>query len=219
MAEELSDVQKSLAREDFPRPSISMANNPQLRPVDEEGIPFMNNHEVGSIFGIGPNNSKQYGYQHPIPQYKEWKSGGGDRNSNTWFSKAHVVAHLGKLAGIDKAPEERTYEEQKFAGRHAFYSKELESDRAAVAAQRKQTGIIYNLRNQPVARHKNIHTRMDILPAGRPQTPEGAPADIELNPSFGSNLENPRKYGHMKPVYDPNEDTTQRKSRNKRRGQ
>ena len=214
-------VEQSLARTDFARPSVSMSTNPELRPLDPEGIPFMTNHEVGAIFGIGPNNSKQYGYKWPITQYKENQSGGDDRNTRTWFSKADVVSHLAERAGAHKAPEERTYEENKFTARHDLYRKELESDRAAVAEQRKVTGIVHNLHNQPIARHKNIHARMEIIPGGRIQTTEGAPAGIELNPSFGSNLENPRKYGHMKPLYDytDNSDLVQRTSRTQQRGE
>ena len=210
MSDELSPVEKALSRTEYP--ARSMQFNPEMRPLDPEGIPFMTNHEVGAIFGINEHNSKQYGYKWPIAQYKEYKSGGDDRNTRTWFSKADVVNHLAERAGLHKKPEERTREENGFGARHALYSDELKADRKAVKSKREETGVTHNLYNQPLARHKNIHARMEILPAGRVQTVSDAPSGITFNAGFGSDLNNPREHGHMKPVTPP-----RRRSRNQGR--
>lgn len=219
MANERRDpVADAVARTDFE--GVSM-NTP--RPLDEEGIPFLTNTDVGSIFGIGLHNAKTVSYS-DIPQWKESK-GDDDRTSRTWFSAKDIVGHLAKLSGQHLPPEQRTETHAKYEARHALWSNRLGAARDDLAARRAAGENPGNLHNQPHPANKDIHVRMEYFPQGRtaPVDVSGAgPQDFNVGARY-SDLSAARRAGLVqRPTIKSDADLTifdpSRPSRNQLRG-
>lgn len=164
-------------------------------PLDHNGIPFMSNHEVGNIFGIGKNNSKGVSWS-GIPQYIEHKGQGKRDTTRTWFSKSDVINHLSGLLKSGKTKEEKAASKARWGGMHAQLSKE-HSDALADLQKRRDNGENPgNLYNQEHPDHRNIHLRMEYSHNGRVQPidsrTEGRP--------FSSSLGGARASGNLIPV-------------------
>ena len=218
--ERRNPVADSVSRTDFS--AVSMATP---RPLDKEGIPFLTNHEVGSVFGIGMHNSKQASYS-SLPQYKERKgTSGRDQNDRTWISVGDLVSHLSTLSGQHLPAEKRTESHKRFEASHAQWSGTLDAARAHLSSRREAGENPGDFFNQPHPSNKNIHTRMEYFPQGRPYTvddplaPEGIRGSVN---GSSSNLENPRRHGFSEPPTSGAPDMTildpSRPSRIQRRG-
>jgi hypothetical protein len=184
---------ESTADTQFPQP-WDLGDRPSRArpaPLDRDGIPFMNNHEVGNIFGIGRNNSKGVSWNNAIPQYISHHGS----STRTWFSKADVINHLSGLLKSGKTKEEKARSQAKWGGMHAKLSKE-HSDALAAIQQRRDNGENPgNLYNQEHPDHRNIHLRMEYSHNGRVQ-----PLDQQTDGAFGSSLGGARSSGNLIPV-------------------
>jgi hypothetical protein len=175
-------------------------SNPTPAPVDDEGIPMLSNHEVGAAFGWNKHNSKRVSHSRLIRQYKAYpdetktdKAANTGQNARTWFSLADVVHHLNTLSATDPS----------YTATANFHSKRLDSARKSEAARIKKGGPVYNLRNQPHPKNKDIHKRMDVgtreWTSERIGMTKGPLAPSTEGITF-SNLDNPKKHGKMVPV-------------------
>ena len=183
-----------------PRPSEATPS-----PLDHEGIPFLTNHEVGSIFGVNPHNSKRVSYREAIPQYKELK-GKENKDQRTWFRLSDVVDHLAYRSGHGKDNSQRSQEEINLSGMHALYSKRLQDARLAIAHQKKNGINPGDLWNQPHIGNKDIHARLEYFPYGRPFTVDApdVPNPQDAPTGTSSDLDNPRRHGFSRMVENPN---------------
>jgi hypothetical protein len=187
---------ESTADTQFPQP-WDLGDRPSRArpaPLDHHGIPFMSNHEVGNIFGIGRNNSKSVSYS-SIPQYIEHKGQGARDTTRTWFSKSDVINHLSRLLKSGKTKEEKAASQARWGGMHAQLSKE-HSDALADIQQRRDNGENPgNLYDQEHPDHRNIHLRMEISHGGRVQ-----PLSSTDKKRFKSSLSGARTSGNLIPV-------------------
>jgi hypothetical protein len=155
----------------------------------------MSNHEVGAIFGIGPNNSKGVSYS-AIPQFIEHKGQGARDTTRTWYSKEHVVNHLAGLLKTGKTKEEKAEAQVRWGGMHKKLSGELAQERESIQGRRNNGETPGHLWNQDHPGHRNIHLRMEYAPHGRVQPIDNR---IEGRP-FNSSLEGARRSGNLVPV-------------------
>ena len=181
----------------FPRP-WTLGDRPSLAkgaPLDHNGMEFMSNHEVGNIFGIGPNNSKKVSYS-AIPQFIEHRGRPGTRDTTrTWFSKEHVVKHLSGLLKSGKTKEEKAASQARWGGFHKKLSAELEEGRSSFQERRNNGEDPGHLFNQENPGHKDIHLRMEISHNGRIQ-----PLTSTGKTKFSSSLGGARASGNLTPV-------------------
>jgi hypothetical protein len=164
-------------------------------PLDHNGMAFMSNHEVGSIFGIGPNNSKAVSYS-AIPQFIEHKGQGARDTTRTWFSKEHVVNHLAGLLKSGKGKEGKAASQARWGGMHKKLSAELEAGRSSFQERRNNGENPGHLFSQENPGHKDIHLRMEYSHGGRIQ-PLG---EQTSGKAFGSSLGGARASGNLIPV-------------------
>jgi len=187
---------ESTADTQFPQP-WDLGDRPSRArpaPLDHHGIPFMSNHEVGNIFGVGRNNSKSVSYS-AIPQYIEHKGQGKRDTTRTWFSKSDVINHLAGLLKSGETKEEKAASQARWGGMHAQLSKE-HSDALADLQQRRDNGENPgNLYDQEHPDHRNIHLRMEISHGGRVQ-----PLSSTDKKRFKSSLSGARASGNLIPV-------------------
>jgi hypothetical protein len=155
----------------------------------------MSNHEVGNIFGIGPNNSKGVSYS-AIPQFIEHKGQGARDTTRTWYSKEHVVNHLASLLKVGKDKSAKDAAQVRWGGMHKKLSGELAQERESIQGRRNNGENPGHLWNQDHPGHKDIHLRMEYAPHGRVM-PTG---EATSGTSFGSSLEGARRSGNLVPV-------------------
>jgi hypothetical protein len=164
-------------------------------PLDHHGIPFMTNHEVGNIFGVGRNNSKGVSYS-AIPQFIEHKGQGARDTTRTWFSKSDVVDHLARLLKSGKGKEGKAAAQARWGGMHKQLSTEVNDAKATLQERRNNGENPGHLFNQEHPDHRNIHLRMEISHGGRIQ-PLG---EQTAGKAFGSSLGGARASGNLIPV-------------------
>ena len=179
----------------FPVPSKAVP-----RPVDDEGIEMLSNHEVGEAFGLNHHNSKKIGYREPIRQYKvyptkdfEEHDDNTGQHARTWFSLSDVVTHLGKAAEKDPSKKAAL----------TFHTNRLKQARKIEAARIAKGGEVYHVGNQPHPENKKKGFRVGV----REWTDEReGMTKNEFSPSSAgatdSNLDNPYKYGKFTTVED-----------------
>jgi hypothetical protein len=164
-------------------------------PLDHHGIPFMTNHEVGNIFGVGRNNSKGVSYS-AIPQFIEHKGQGARDTTRTWFSKSDVVDHLASLLKSGKGKEGKAAAQARWGGMHKQLSTEVNDAKATLQERRNNGENPGHLFNQEHPDHRNIHLRMEVSHGGRIQ-PLG---EQTAGKAFGSSLGGARASGNLIPV-------------------
>jgi hypothetical protein len=217
MARELSPSEAAMQRTDFTRPSEATD-----RPLDAQGIPFLTNADVAPTFGISHvPNSKHAAYK-DVPHYVE-KKGDRDQNGRTWYSMGEIVSHLATKSGHGKPEEQKSAEELSYGPRHKLWNDRHQSALAELDRRRKSGEKIGNLHDQPHPGNKDIHTRLfrgvRTLTLDDPEFGNRQGRTL----GTGSNVENPIRHGHLKPVGGDSTDTTDflnasRPSRIQRRG-
>ena len=172
------------------------------RPRDEEGLVFLTAGDVARDLGItNPANYKHAAYDE-VPHYVDTKSGNLDSTSNNrvWFSMRDIVNHFAIKSGADKPVEARSADQIAHGPKYQYWHNARQQALKTEEVNREAGINNGNLWNQPDIANKDIHRR--LVWGVRHRTLEGARFGAlqgTVN-GTGSNLANPVKYGHMKPV-------------------
>jgi hypothetical protein len=178
------------------------ASRAASRPRDPQGLPMLTSGDVAPSLGItDPNNYKHAAYGE-VPHYVDTKSGSLTPTSNNrvWFSLKDIAEHFAIKSGAHLPPEKRSAEQLAHGPRHQYWHNEHQ--KALKTEQMNREAGINNgdLHNQPDPKNRDIHLRLVY----------GVRRYTETNPATGdlvgrirgtdSDLANPVKHGHMKPV-------------------
>lgn len=106
-----AEQHKDIMSRTFSRPSSAKPT-----PVDEEGVPFLTQKDLSTLFGVHPDSVKRWVHTREIPHYVEQKGLGLDmsnrdpmtsdplqRGTRTWFKHSEIADFLnqkGHLGGI-----------------------------------------------------------------------------------------------------------------------
>lgn len=183
----------------YSRPSTAKS-----RPVDEEGVPYLQSHELSSLFGVHPDTVKRWTHTREIPHYVEQKglgrkTAGQDpldvdvlqRGTRTWFKHSEVVDFLnnqGHLAG----PVAQAH---------------LDRIRGGIDARKKAGETVPTLHDNP--EHPTLAARLIHFGGGRQVTPDLNPPrkgrdDVFKEAMYTSNIMEALRSGSGRVVGDEN---------------
>jgi hypothetical protein len=191
----------------FHEPIEEPASRATPRPLDPEGIPFLTTADVAPHLGIShAPNFKEAAYGE-VPHYVDTKNG-SPQNTRVWFAMKDIVNHFAIKSGSHLPPEKKSSEQLAFAGRHKLWSERHQNALRGLESQRAEGLNPGNLTNQPHPGNKDIHTRL-VYGVRRQSREGGEYGDMQgYIEGTGSNVSNPLRHGHMKPVEATSEDTT-----------
>jgi hypothetical protein len=184
----------------YERPSTRRSYADSSTPLDEEGIPFLRNEDVGPLFGRFGAEAKRTSWERNVPQWKflpKHTTGAaraavmqGDpvswKNTTTYFSLADVHKHVGKELNAphpnpDATPqqvaEHKALNKAIWGPLHQHLGGMLKDHRTRLAERRAAGENPGWLKNQESPQHKDVHLSLLYFPKGRPvtaQAPEEA---------------------------------------------
>jgi len=149
------------------------------RPVDEEGIPYLTNKDIATLYGVHVDTAKEYTHTREVPHIVEQhglgrQTEGKDpfnvdplqRGTRTWHRLSEVVDFLndrGHLMG-------------QTAANH------LAEQREIIRKKKAAGEVVPTLHDNPV--HPNLASRMIRFPTGRRKTESLTPPDSSRGESF-----------------------------------
>jgi hypothetical protein len=175
-------------------------------PVDEEGLPYLQTHEISALYGVHPDSVKRWTHTREIPHYVEQKGMGRrtegtdpmdvdslQRGTRTWFKHSEVVDFLndqGHLAGPTA-------------------SAHLDRMRGEVTLRKRAGEEIRTLGNDP--HHPTLKDRLIHFKSGRRVTEDLTPPDLTRDQHFEvgmhtSNIMDALRSGSGRPIGHTDED-------------
>jgi hypothetical protein len=172
------------------------------RPRDPQGLLMLTSGDVARDLGItNPDNYKHAAYGE-VPHYVDTKSGTLTPNSNNrvWFALKDVVDHFAIKSGAHLPVEKRSADQIANGSKYQYWHNAHQTALKTEEVNRENGINNGDLHNQPDIRNKDIHRR--LVYGVRRKTVEGPEFGGKqgIVNGTGSNLENPVKYGYMKPV-------------------